>query len=408
MTALVLGGTYPHKHLIKLLKQRGYHVILADYLDNPPAREDADEFIRESTLDKEKILQVAADRKVDLVITTCIDQANVTACYVAEKLGLPRPYSYETALNVTDKTRMKKIMAAAGIPTPKYIVVEKAEEALNVELTYPLVIKPADSNSSKGVYKCRDERELLEHFPETHAASRNGKVIVEEYIDGTEISYYCVVSETEVVGVNSNRKILFTPETKSILQCGAGIYPADLSKELDAVIRDCVRKIMSAFRLSNTPLFVQVIVTKDEQTHVLEFAPRVPGGLSFRVFETANRFDMIDATIDSFLGIVSTPAIVQSDQYSAVMNVYCCEAMMGTFADIKPFIEKGIAKEFHPYKALGDQLPHGLTAGGRACSFLLQAQCVEEIKDKIRFINQNFEVYDPNGAAIMQHDIYDI
>ena len=40
---------------------------------------------------------------------------------MAEKLGLPFPYSYETALDLTDKTRMKRIMKENGIPTAEYI-----------------------------------------------------------------------------------------------------------------------------------------------------------------------------------------------------------------------------------------------------------------------------------------------
>ena len=52
--ALVLGGTSPHVELINKLKQRGYYVILVDYLNNSPGIAAADQHIQESTLDKEK------------------------------------------------------------------------------------------------------------------------------------------------------------------------------------------------------------------------------------------------------------------------------------------------------------------------------------------------------------------
>ena len=108
--AIVLGGTVPHAHLISLLKKRGYYTILLDYTPNPPAKEYADEHMPVSTLDVEAVLDVAKSRNARLVISTNVDQANVTCCSVSEKLGLTEPYSYETALNVTDKQRMKRIM----------------------------------------------------------------------------------------------------------------------------------------------------------------------------------------------------------------------------------------------------------------------------------------------------------
>lgn len=123
--ALILGGTAAHKELIRQLKKRGYHTILIDYFDNPPAKEDADEHVKISTLDKEAVLEYAKKTGVDLVISTSVDQANAVCCYVSEKLGLPFPYSYETALDMTDKTRMKQIMKENRIPTAEYIIADK-------------------------------------------------------------------------------------------------------------------------------------------------------------------------------------------------------------------------------------------------------------------------------------------
>lgn len=408
MKALVLGGTYPHKHLINLLKKRGYHVTLADYLENPPAKIDADEHICASTLNKEKILQIAEERKIDSVITACIDQANVTACYVAEKLNLPHPYSYETALNVTDKSRMKKFFIENKILSPKYFVVDSLEGALNVNLKYPVIVKPTDATGSKGVFKCKDKVELAEKFPETYKTSRNKKVIVEEFIEGTEISYCCFIGEPEVFYINSNQKILFKSGTEGVLQCGAGIYPADIPDETNLKMKKIVEKLRDIFNFSNTPIFVQAIVTPDGLPYVLEFAPRVPGGLSFRVMEKMNRFDIIDATINSFLGKYSTPKIFHPDYFSAVMNIYCRQSAAGGGKNTSEFIDAGFAKEFHQYKKFVEEIPGGLTAGSRFGSFLLQGKSPEDVREKIRYINKNFEVFDSGGAATMRHDIYDL
>ena len=110
--AIVLGGTSPHIELIRQLHERNFFVVLVDYLSNPPAKQYADVHIQESTLDCEAVLNVAIEFNASLVISACVDQANITACYVAEKLNLPRPYSYELANNITNKGYMKEVMVA--------------------------------------------------------------------------------------------------------------------------------------------------------------------------------------------------------------------------------------------------------------------------------------------------------
>lgn len=77
--AVVLGGTAAHIALIESLRRRGYHVLLADYLDTPPAAGAADEHVRISTLDTEAVTRLARTRGATLVIATSVDRANVAA-----------------------------------------------------------------------------------------------------------------------------------------------------------------------------------------------------------------------------------------------------------------------------------------------------------------------------------------
>ena len=188
--AIVLGGTNPHVTLVNKLKKRGYYTVLIDYLPNPPAAKVADEHIKVSTMDQDAVLNISKSMNARLVITTNIDHANVTACYVAEKLGLPHPYSYETSLNVTDKSRMKKIMWDNDIPTSKYMVVTTINEVFEAGISYPFILKPTDSNGSRGVHKCLSREDVVAYFLDSVAASKTGKVIVEQFVDGVEVSYY--------------------------------------------------------------------------------------------------------------------------------------------------------------------------------------------------------------------------
>ena len=128
MKALVLAGGVPQISLIKELKKRGIYTILADYNQNPVAKEFADCFYQVSTLDVKGITDIACKEMVDFIITVCTDQALLTMAYVSEILGLPCYIDYNTALNVTNKSYMKKVLIDNGISTSKYVALNSFEK----------------------------------------------------------------------------------------------------------------------------------------------------------------------------------------------------------------------------------------------------------------------------------------
>ena len=97
---------------------------MADYLDDPPAKKEADHFFQISTLDETGIYNLAKRENVNIVITACTDQALLTAANVSEKLRLPFYLSGKIAQNVTNKFDMKQKFKENHIPSADYRVLE--------------------------------------------------------------------------------------------------------------------------------------------------------------------------------------------------------------------------------------------------------------------------------------------
>ena len=405
--AIVLGGTNPHVTLINKLKARGYYTVLVDYLPNPPASKVADEHIQESTLDKEVVAKIVKEQNAVIVITTNIDQANVTACYAAEQNGLKPPYSYETALNVTDKSRMKKIMQENDIPTSKYIIAESLEDAIKAGVKYPSVVKPADSNGSRGVHRVDNEGELRHYFPAAQEASGNKKVVVEGYVTGVEVSFYYYIQDGTAHFIDGYQRFNFKTKNEDVIQSTGVVFPAGVSEDAYREMHRITNKIAKAFQLDNTPLFVQAIVDGDK-AYVLEFAPRIGGGLSYRVMERDCQFDLIEAAIDSFEGKRVEINSVWPDYYSGILNIYSPGITMGEIVGVEDILAKDIASEFYQYRLEGAEISPDMSSGSRAGAFLIHADSIEGIRKKVLYINENIEVYDINGNKAMRHDIYDV
>ncbi len=403
--AVVLGGTNPHVALIENLKTRGYSTVLVDYYANPPAARVADKHIRESTLDLEKVLAVAKQTDAILVISTCVDQANVTACYVAEKLGLPAPYSYKTALNVTDKRIMKNMMLEGGVPTSRYIVVDKTGDSQVASLTFPVVVKPSDSNGSKGVKKTYNLSELDKGLCAAFDISRAGTAIVEEFCEGKEISVDCFVQNQKAHVIMLRQKYNMIYNEDSVIACYASIAPAKVSSETTRAIQKIAGDISRIFGLDNTSLLIQLMVDGDK-IKVIEFAPRVGGGLSYRTVKLNTGFDILDATINSYLGVPSILEYSMPEIYYSANNVYAFTGVFGSAENYQQLIKDGVIEEYYPHKTRGMEIGSDMASRDRVCSFVAQDRDEKALLSKIKKTIDTLDIYDLDGRSIIKRDIY--
>ena len=402
--AIVLGGTFPHITLIKKLQKRGFYVILIDYYEEPPAKPIADEHIQESTLNKEAVLKIAKEKKVNLVISTCIDQANVTACYVAEKLGLTMPYNYETAISVTDKSLMKEIMVKNAIPTSNFQKVNNLADLQIDNFNFPLIVKPVDSNSSKGVKKI-DSKELInQYLSEAIILSRDGNAIIEEYIDGKEIGIDCYVKNgrAEVLMVKERRKIKLEDNTQQIYGC---FWPDNLRNKNLKKITKIATDIARVFKLDNTPLMIQAIANEDDIS-IIEFAPRIGGGESFRIIKLSTGFDIVEAAIDSYLNKKVEVTFKKPTLYYVENFIYVHESKFKNISGYENLLNEGIIEYIDVFKSCGTQIGKDLTSNNRAGVFTVKGTTKEETIEKIQKAVQEIEVFDVNDKPIMIKEIY--
>ena len=405
--AVVLGGTLPHKALITNLKKRGYYTLLIDYYENPPAREFADEHLQLSTLDKEAVLEISRSRSAELVISTCIDQANVTACYVAQKLGLPAPYSYETSLAVTNKGLMKDMMIKSGVPTSKYIIAKDISGFEFAGLNFPVAVKPTDSNSSKGVRKARNLDELIRFFDEALKISRSDDAIIEEYKEGREIGIDCFIKDNEafVVMTKERRKVVIREKDDPIQQIYGCIWPADLSEKNLTECQQIANKIAQAFGLNNTPLMIQAIVN-DDQINVIEFGARIGGGESFRIIPLITGFDVINAAVDSFLGIPVNLRYKQPEIYYAESFIYAKKGLFGSIVGCDKLLQFGVIEYLDTNKTKNMVIGGELSSNNRVGVFAVKSKDKNGLYEKINTAIEKLEVFDIHGNPIMNKDIY--
>ncbi len=394
MKAVVLGGTIPHIDLITKLKKRGCYVILVDYTENPPAKPYADIHIQESTLDADKVVEIARHYNVDLVISGAIDQANCIACYAGERLGLPIPYTYETALNVTNKGRMKHIFRDNSIPAADFYVIDH-DDGTPPKLDYPFVIKPTDANSSKGVFKISSEQEFHAKIQHSLAISREHKAVIEKFISGTEFEAICIAID----GVSH---ILMTRDYEPLPLQGIELQNISLSMpgkvcvKARAEIEAVCQKICDAFGLVNTPFFIQAMYN-DTGIYLMEFAPRIAGGSTSEVVEYYTGFDYMEALIKSFLHEPVALEVKPDPNLYKARFLYMKPGIFGRVQGVEECISSGLITKYTPYCIAGREISSSFNTGNRIASMLVSGKTYAELDSKIAELLKRVRVLDVDG-----------
>lgn len=405
MKALVLCGGKPQIALIHELKRRNITAILADANDKAAAVQYADVFYKVSALDVVGIEKIALAEKVDFILSVCADQMLLVAAQLSEKLNLPCYIDYETAKNVSSKEYMKRIFVENNIPTAKYIVGSSISLSVIEGLNFPLIVKPVDCYSSRGVKKVLNYDELLSAFENAKKLSRTGTAIVEEFVEGLELSVdiYVENGKVNILCIRSLDKI---PNSEKFIIC-RGNYPAKISLATKGRVQDVAQKIVEAFGLVDTPMLIQMKIN-DEQIHILEFCARTGGGIKYRLLPKVCGFDVVKAVLDLTLGEKPHVDIKPLNTFIVDEFLYCNPGILDHTEGFEELLKDGIIDHYEVYKSAGYQFDEINSSGDRVAYFSVVADTEAELRRKHQMAASVVKAVDNKGKDLIQHDIISI
>lgn len=405
---IILAGGNDQAALMEELK-RYYHgnveLILLDMVKNVKALPYADRFEQISTMDREAVLSFAKKERIDYILTACGDQPLSTMAYVSAQMGLPCYLTEEEVRDLTNKIYMKQKMVENGIPTAKHIYVDKDTSDIDIsKLRFPLIVKPVDSNGSKGVKKVMNRAELRPMLQEALHYSISKKAIIEEYKNGVELSVDVYVEGTtaKILCITTSNKIKENKDSFTILQSE---YPprADYSEER---VKEIVQQIVDVFRLTDTPLLVQMIVGNEEY-NVVEFSARMGGGSKYHLINVLSGIDIMKVYVEMVMG--EKPHVNPQKQWNnALMSyIYCYPGIFAVLKNIEELKKENIIHSYFTYKMPGASILKSNTSSDRVAGFLVVGNSFEEVQQKLKTANNRIQVLNPNGEDIMRHDFYE-
>ena len=297
---LYVGGGHADIPMIKAARKLGYFVITTGNRPEDLGHAHGDAYYPTDYSDPEAVLGLARRLDIDAVCPCCNDFSALSSAYVAENLGLAGHDSFATAQIIHHKDLYREFAHANGIRAPQAIGLDgiKQDACAIDDLKYPLIVKPVDLTGGKGISTVRDASMLKGALTRAFAISKSGRVVVEEYIEGSRHGMSAFVNDGKVVfHFTDNEYYHLNPYLVSGASAPSTV-PAEAISELVSQSNTVVKLL----NLKNGIFHIQFILQGDVPT-IVEICRRPPGDLYVDLVRHATGVNYPEWIVRGFCGL---------------------------------------------------------------------------------------------------------
>lgn len=286
--------------IVQAIKLKGYSLsVLGSKLDDP-AHTIADRSVDMNYSDIEMLHKHISENSYDGILPGCNDRSYLSLASVAEEMNFPGFDDYETVLTVHHKDRFRQFAEEHNYPIPKAISSVENIESIN----FPVLVKPVDSFSGKGINKAHTVDELKVYWLEAEKFSHAGLVVAEEFIEGKLYSHSAFIKNGKII------IDFFVNEYCTVYpyQVNSSNISTLLSKEIREGLRSWTEIFAKDLNLCDGLIHTQFI--SDNSTfYLIEIARRCPGDLYSQLIQKSTGINYADLYAMPFCGLALPDSI---------------------------------------------------------------------------------------------------
>ncbi len=302
---LILGGSRYILPIIKSAHKLGVYVITCDYLPDNIAHKYSDKYCNVSIIDKEAVLNLAKEKKIDGIMSFACDPGVETAAYVAEKLGLPSCGPYESVCILQNKGKFRKFLEENGFNVPMSRVYNDIETAKkDVKLfQWPIIVKPTDSAGSKGVTRVDNENDLKESIENALKFSHNHEFIIEEFLEKKGCSSDCdcfsVDGKLKFVSFSAQR---FDKKAINPYVPAGFSWPETISKNNREELTNEIQRLLDLLDMKTSVYNIETREAINGKPYIMECSPRGGGNRLSEMVRYMAGIDLLEDSVKAALG----------------------------------------------------------------------------------------------------------
>lgn len=300
----IIGASYLQEPLVLKAKEMGLYTICFAWADGATCANICDKFYDISIIEKEQILHVCQQEKIDGITTIASDTAILTVNYVASHMGLvSNPYVYSKTC--TNKYLMRQCFMENNIPSPLFTIADEKDGYDINGFSLPMIVKPTDRSGSRGVEKVVRIENLNDAVKRACNESFEHKAIIEEFISGCEIS-------VESISFEGHHNIL---QITDKVTTGAPYFvelehhqPSSLPDDIKERVRNIVLEALDALHIMYGASHSELKITDDGTIKVIEIGARMGGDfIGSNLVQLSTGYDFVKGVIEIALGQYTPP-----------------------------------------------------------------------------------------------------
>lgn len=340
---MILGASILQLPAIEQAKKMGVEVIAVDMNPNAIGFE-VEGVTKEiiSTIDIDKVLLAAKLHNIDGIMTLASDMPMRTVAVVAKEMRLVG-ISEETALKATNKAAMREALKENGVPIPHFFRISNENEYFKAidyfkNKQIKCIVKPADNSGSRGVDLISDfinNDSINAAFEYSKQYSRSGEIVVEEYMEGPEVSVEALSIDGVCHVIQITDKL--TTGGPYFVEMGHN-EPSMLPKEVQKEIAQVARNAVNAIGIKNGPSHTEIKVTKDGPK-IVELGARLGGdNITSHLVPLSTGVNLVECCIQVALG--EKPDLsIKMEKASAIRYLKTDEGIISNISGIEDAME---------------------------------------------------------------------
>ena len=314
MKLAVIGASSGQLPICLKAKEMGLEVHCFAWPDGAVCKEVVDFFHSVSVIDKDEIVRICRKLNIDGVVSNASELTAEIVAYVSENLGL-NGTSYNILEQLHDKYFVRKLSEKVrGFSKIKYYEYEGQD--LNI---YPCVVKPCEGSSKSGVSFVKNKEDFSKAILYAKS-STDGKIVVEEFIPGKELSIESISFKgTHQVIQITDKDSSSAPHFVELGHHQPAVIPDTLKEKIELAIP----QLLDAIGYTNGASHIEVKYNGDD-IYLIEANLRGGGDdISNKLVQMSTGKDYLRCMIEVALGTYNGPVQVSNPSYAGIY--YLCK-----------------------------------------------------------------------------------
>lgn len=400
---LIIGANPETISLIKKAKAMGFKTYVTDYNEHTYAKKFADVPCNVDGMDVDGIVDLVKKEEIDCVLVGVAEALIPTYCEVCKRLNYPCFATLEQFEIMIKKDKFKNTCREYGVP----VVAEYSQDNLD-EIVYPVVVKPVDSSSSKGISICSNRSELDPAIEKALSFSPSKTLLIEKYMDGLEVIMYYVIQDGIPTFVAMCDRYT-SKEQEGITQLpSAYIFPSKHIAKFRAEADEKVCNMLKGMNIQNGVLFLQSFIDENGSVRIYEPGFRLNGAQEHMIVSEVMGIDAKELLInyaltgkmsDKNISDMATPDF--NGKWACKLSPLVKEGTIGSIIglDIIPELDGVIA--INPNYEAGGIVAGLGTQRQMAANIFIIADSKEELIKRTDAVIANFDVLDESGNSML-------